>query len=182
MAGREELKLDIAAVDIDQGRYLLLIANFNVPYNIVAGDEARYDDILARIAHFVSTNILPLQATFQISATYTLVNTVTNDERVWTGSFSHSSGQSASLSGPLFQDFEVQHFMRETKRCTEQAHIAASLDWSEQDTDWAFLETQSIIVGFQAKLPAHHVFFDRYDLFREQRRGISRCRTLLYPW
>ena len=187
MLSREDLKLDIAVADIDQGRFGVAILNFNVPHPIVAAvDPAEYDRVLTSICNFLEEHFTRdnRRVTFQVTATYTLRNLVTGDERMWTGSFNpgNSVENRSYLSGPLFQEFQRNTFLQEAKRCTTEDHISQCLDWTDTETEWVFSQLTSVIFSFQTRLPRHHAFFTRFNLLRGTQGQFSRVRTVPYPW
>ena len=183
MSSIHDLKLDIHVLDAEEGARAIAIVNFNIPKPVVS--EERYEAVLGEAANFIDNHMLLEESdtvSFQVSASYYLKNSVTGEERVWTGSFNYTAADFALLSGPDFLPYERDFFIRKILRCTTDAnHVASCLQWKDKETDWTFVEVCSIIVSCQALLSKNHEFFIRHNFFQGGRGARSRA-TLLYPW
>ena len=181
MAQREELKLDIYVVDIQDGARALLLLNFNIPNRHLV-DPPGYHQLLNEAAAFLQRELTAQNITFQVSATYYLTNKVTGEERTWTGSFNYSSQNLAVLSGPDFLPFDGATFARRVAECTTQDNILDCLQWSDEDTDWTFSEIISIVVSCQTSLPRHHGFLLAHGLLQGGGGAARRRICLPHPW
>ena len=185
MSSIHDLKVDIYVLDAEQGARALAVVNFNIPQTIVSEQSTRYEAVLGEAANFIDDNIPHREGetvSFQVSATYYLKNSVTGEERVWTGSFNYTSADFALLSGPDFLPFDRDFFITEIVRCTtDPNHVASCLQWTDKETDWTFVKLCSIIVSCQALLSRHHEFFDRFNLIQGGRDNTRRA-TVIYPW
>lgn len=184
MSGREDLKLDINVVDVEGGARALALLNFNIPYNIVE-NNLQYQNVLSDVSQFLETQILSVNVgiSFQVSATYYLVNRRTGEERFWSGSFNYTAREAALLSGQQFLPYTSRaNFLRDVTRCTTEEHILACLQWQDRDTDWTFLRTNSVVLSCQAILSRQNEFFQRNNLLDGAAGRFRRAITRFHPW
>ena len=188
MSTRQDLKLDIYIVDDEDGRRALVCLNFNIPNHIVSDAAGRYAAVLNEAADYLQDNVQQQQGnhrgiSFQVSATYSLTNRVTGEEREWTGSFNYTATEFAVLSGHAFLPYDRNSFAQDVIRCTTDEHILECLQWTDADTDWTFTEVISIIVACQTSLSRNHDFFIRNRLLRgATRREKKRQLSIPHPW
>lgn len=181
--GRNVLKLDVTTLEITNSPSLIALLNFNVP-----ADHEDQAGAFRDIAAFVEANFGATQGprvSYQITASYVLTHRVTQDSRVWTGSFNPgAAAHRSSLSGPEFSNFQGrQSFLHHATACTEPGHVLSVLDWKDSDSDWQFSEVESFIFSFQVRLPHGHGFLARYRLGISAGRNHNRRRvTLPHPW
>ena len=183
MSTRYDLKLDVCVADTDGGRFALLILNFNIPYTLVCIDD-QYLNILEDISNYLEQHFgLQQTVSFQTTATYVLRNTLTGEERVWTGSYFHAGPQKTILSGPNFYEFDRRTLRDVNLWCTTEENINRCLQWDDRETIWVFSEVVSIIVSCQTKVSAHHNYLITLDLLRDRpgEHG-NRYATMPHPW
>lgn len=169
---RDRFKLDAAAIyDPRAPNQRIVVYNINVPF-------ARLRDLATfeQVRQVLETDF-PAQANgvvvspyFQLSAVYVLVNTTTNEERIWTGSFHPRAREAAQLTA--FRPFDPASFAQYALTNSEPDRVANKLSTfvNGQDSVWRFNRLNSVVVSFQATLHLSHPLFERHDRFRQQNR------------
>ena len=183
---QERFKVNITA--LENGVNFLTVLNFNIPHSAVADNEHEFDELLRIVSNFL-VDRFPIEfhrVSFEVSATYHLLNSETGNRRVWCGSFSPRANQFSNLSGDVFVPFNPNTFANVVKHYCRLANVVERLNWTDQDTKTTFDGLISYIISCQINLHANHVFFRNYNLLqatdddasstgaRGQRRGSRR--------
>ena len=169
---RDRFKLDAAAIyDRQNPNRRILVYNFNIPFDRLC-DLATFEFVRQELERD-----FPLEADgvlvppyFQLSAVYVLVNTTTNEERIWCGSFHPRGRDLAQLTA--FRAFEPTVFPPYALENSDPEHVANKLSAvvNGQDSVWQFDRLISVVVSFQTTLYLRHPLFERHARFREHGR------------
>jgi hypothetical protein len=177
---RDSFKLDAAAVyDPRQPNQRVIVYNFNLPVNRLGNLET------FEFVHQILETDFPPEAEgvvispyFQLSAVYVLVNTNTNEERIWAGSFNPRGRELAQLTP--FQPFNFATFTQYALTYTDPEYATNKLSTfvQGQDSVWRFQRLISAVVSFQTTLHLNHPVFLR----RPQLRHHGRTRSNKKNW
>jgi hypothetical protein len=180
MATVHDLKLDVTSLNLEGEQKSLLCLNFNIPLRTQENYQ-EFDQVLRNITSFLTEHFLPpLRISFQVTASYFLINSVTGDERLWTGSFFPANR--VSLSGPFFQNFHPVSFPRKLHEYTAPENFLQCFSFEELDTEWKFSQVASFIVNCQLTVRDDHQFIREFDMWSARRRHRRRHVILAYPW
>ena len=166
---RDRFKLDAAAInDRRDPNVRILVYNFNIPFNRLR-DLATFEFVRQELERDfpLEADGIVVPSYFQLSAVYVLVNTTTNEERVWCGSFHPRGRDLAQLTA--FRAFEPAVFPRYVLENSEPEHVANKLATfvNGQDSVWRYDRLISVVVSFQTTLHLRHPLFERHARFRE---------------
>ena len=111
---RNTLKVDAVSAPIEDKRnsQFLIIYNINIPFEYLEERQTTTRDILVRIKKLLVKDFYTYPVTYQITASYNLVHSITGEFRVWTGSFSVRDNTPAQITA--FQDFNPDTFVEES--------------------------------------------------------------------
>ena len=111
---RNTLKVDAVSAPIEDNRNskFLIIYNVNIPFEYLDERQTTTRDILVRIKKLLVKDFYTYPVTYQITASYNLVHSITGEFRVWTGSFSVRDNTPAQITA--FQDFNPDTFVEES--------------------------------------------------------------------
>ena len=166
---RERFKLDAAAIyDPRVPHQRVLVYNFNVP--IAKLEEL---DTFEFVRQALETDFpanaqgIVVAPYFQLSAVYVLVNTVTNEERIWCGSFHPRARDLAQLT--VFRPFEPVTFSQYalTHSNPERVYNKLSTFVNGKDSVWKFDRLISVVISFQTTLHLSHPLFVHQAKFAE---------------
>ena len=170
---RENFKLDAAAIYDPRARHQrVVVYNFNVP-----SQRLQDLDTFNFVRQVLETDF-PANAPgvivapyFQLSAVYVLINTVTNEERIWSGSFHPRARDLAQLT--VFRPFEPASFAQYalTHSDPDRVYNKLSTFVNGKDSVWKFDRLISVVISFQTTLHLTHSLFVRHTKFAEHGRA-----------
>jgi len=141
----ESFKVDATVVELDN--QYIVIYNANIPAVLVQDEQDR-TEALERIRNLFQADFGARETFFQITASYMLRNTGTNELRYWSGSFFARGNFPAQLSD--FEQFNPATFVQSTLAQTRD--IEARLTWRGHDTLWTFESLKSVIINAQCRV------------------------------
>lgn len=145
---RNTLKVDAVSAEIeDRTRSnFLIIYNINVPYQYLDERETTTRNILERIKGLLTVDFRGHEPVYQITASYNLLNSVTGEFRVWTGSFSVRDNTPAQITG--FLDFDPNTFVDDSLENLED--FEEKLERApELSSNWVVNSINSVIFNVQ---------------------------------
>lgn len=154
-------KLDAAFISIHRRPdERVAVYNFNIPVPIVQ-DPNSYQTVLQQLETDFPPNARGLLTPpyFQISATYTIVHSATNEERVWLGSFNPRARDFSQVT--VFRPLDRESFVPFCLVNTQPNRVSNKLSivTGGQDSMWTFGELKSIVVSVQIVLSTQHPIF-----------------------
>ena len=169
---RDRFKLDAAAIyDPRVPNQRVVVYNFNIPLNRLS-DLATFEFVRQELETDFPAEAdgVVVSPYFQLSAVYVLVNTTTNEERIWCGSFHPRARDLAQLTA--FRPFEAAHFPLYALENSQPERVANKLSTfvNGQDSVWQFNRLISVVVSFQTTLDLSHSLFNRHARFRQHGR------------
>ena len=204
------LKCDVTTVlDVDDGREVIVLLNFNLPKYTVLQDVNDNQDIqslnlphtLSQVEKFLSQHFVASSVAaetvaakaaaakaagpiyFHWSASYWLQHRHTKDQRRWTGSFFPKETARASLSGGrIFSEFNPSTFVSEGLATLEPRSIRQALTVNFFNSNWQFHKLISAIVSCQLKVPINHAFIQDHDLLQQRHQSRKRRHITLFPF
>ena len=170
---RDSFKLDAAAIyDPGHPDERLVICNFNIPFARLTNLET-FEFVRQQLETDFPQEAdgILVSGYFQISAVYVLVNEVTHQERVWSGSF-HPRGRELCQLAP-FQRFVPATFAQYALAHSDpdRATDKLSSNVEGQESVWKFERLISVVISFQTSLHLSHPLFVRHPNFRQHGRG-----------
>jgi hypothetical protein len=169
---RDIFKLDAAAIyDPRQANQRVIVYNINVPV-----DRLRNLETFELVRQVLETDFPPeaeavvVSPSFQLSAVYVLVNTNTNEQRIWAGSFNPRGRELAQLTP--FQQFNSETFVQYAFTHADPEYAANKLSTfvQGQDSVWRFERLISVVVSFQITVHLNHPVFVRHPQLRHHGR------------
>ena len=169
---RDNFKLDAAAIyDPRAPQQRVVVCNFNVPLQRLQ-DLATFEFVRETLETDFPANAqgVAVGSYFQLSAVYVLVNTVTNEERLWCGSFNPRARELSQLT--TFRPFEPATFSQYVLTHANPERIYNKLlNVVNGDTSvWKFDRLISVVISFQTTLHLSHSFFVRHPHFTQHGR------------
>jgi hypothetical protein len=156
---RQHLKVDATAIrprlDSDDKR-VLVIYNVNIPATLTAAIDA-----IVRTERLLETDFAGADVLYQVTASFYLRNSQTDDERFWSGSFFTKGNSPAQLSG--FERFDPATFARIVRDSMQ--HAEARLSVTGLDTVWSFHRLSSYIINVQCKVRSDHGVLEKRGLY-----------------
>jgi hypothetical protein len=145
---RNTLKVDAVCAPINEqrGSAFLIIYNINVPYNYLAERETTTRNILVRIKKLLLKDFPQRNPVYQITASYNLLNSISGQLRVWTGSFSVRDNTPAQITG--FLPFEPDTFVEDTLDNLEDFEEKL-VRAPELSSNWVLNSINSVIFNVQ---------------------------------
>ena len=145
---RSEEKVDGLLLLTDEPGECIVIYNINVPYESFATRQQSIR-ILQRVRNVVQRDFSGIPASFQITASYLLVNEANGQHRIWTGSFYAHGNAPGMLS--QFKRFDPNTFIQFSLNCLEDIEDTLYHWPRAQGTEWKFDHVISIIFNVQCK-------------------------------
>ena len=170
---RDNFKLDAAAIYDPRARHQrVVVYNFNVPVQRLQ-DLATFEfvrQVLETDFPATAPGIL-VPPYFQLSAVYVLINTVTNEERIWCGSFHPRARDLAQLT--VFRPFEPASFAQYALTHSDPNRVYNKLSTfvNGKDSVWKFDRLVSVVISFQTTLNVTHPLFARQPNFIQHGRA-----------
>lgn len=173
------LKADTTAFALSgelQGRYLCSI-NITIPaaltQNLVILQQS-----VESIKNFIIETFTQHPVSYQVTASFKLVDPVTQDERLFTGSFLPQRLHSNSLSGDFFLSAQSDYFVDEVMHFLSNERAMRILSAAVPDSRWQVHSIIAFIVVLQTEIPQHHPFLQRHQLtavrhMRRHRRHVQ---------
>lgn len=187
-AVEHQVKVDFTALPFVRQTYLAFI-NFTIPVENCR-DRAILSNCTNLIEEFLRREIQSspvLSIGFQVTASFILKNSQTNQTRKFTGSFFNAASVSNSLTGEDFFPYRSETFHGQIQRYANPTEAARILNQTTQnlDTDWEVESILSVIVNVQSVLPTVHRFLrdNQLDFLVDQngRRRKRRHITTYLP-
>jgi hypothetical protein len=145
---RSEEKVDGLLLPCDEQGECIVIYNINVPYDSFATRQQSIG-ILQRVRNLLQADFRDIPTSFQVTASYLLVNEATGQQRIWTGSFYAHGNVPGMLS--QFKRFDPNTFVFFSLNCLEDIEDTLYHWPRAQGTDWKFDHVISIIFNVQCK-------------------------------
>lgn len=151
MLALELFKLNGLVAPLQGLDHFIFALNFNLPEEYLRSE--RIDGPLTTVQSCIEDEfpeeIIGGEVYFRISATYTLSHVVTNEERLWQGSFQPRTNQEQNIlsNRPYVSDT----FMRVTEEAVALERVVQKLELAGADSDWTLSSLKSVILSFQAK-------------------------------
>ncbi len=145
---RSEEKVDGLLLPTDEPGDCIVIYNINVPYDAFATRQQSIG-ILQRVRRLVQTDFAGIRTSFQITASYLLVNEANGQQRIWTGSFYAHGNAPGMLS--QFKRFDPNTFIYFSLNCLEDIEDTLYHWPRSQGTEWKFDHVISIIFNVQCR-------------------------------
>ena len=182
--GYNVLKCDATALpNSQQLSSAIVLLNFNLPkVEVEDNRDTQLKQRLKEIEVFLVKNFNSLSISYQLSASYWLVNRITEAKYRWAGSFFARDLAAASISGSVFLNFTPANFVQNTWELLDKANILRSLTVNFLNSAWHFDQLISVIVCCQAQLPIDHLFLIQHGLLRRRGRGTKRVHATLNPF
>ena len=164
---QDNFKLDAASIYDPRAQHQrVVVYNFNVPVERLR-DIATFEFVRqVLVTDFPGTapGVL-VTPYFQLSAVYVLINTVTNEERLWCGSFHPRARDLAQLT--VFRPFEPASFAQYalTQSDPDRVYNKLSTFVNGKDSVWKFDRLISVVISFQTTLNLTHPLFVRHPNF-----------------
>jgi hypothetical protein len=146
----------------NSGDYLCSI-NITIPV-LDAQNPVTLQQHLLKIQQFLFQTFTHHQVSYQLTASYRLVDPVTQDERLFTGSFLPQRLHSNSLSGDFFLPAQRDFFVDELTHFIDEDRAVRLLGASVPDSRWQLDSITSFILVLQTVLPSHHPFLQQHQL------------------
>ena len=166
---RSEEKVDALLLPCDEQGECIVIYNVNIPYEVFA---TRQDSIriLQRVRNLIQSDFRDIVTSFQITASYLLINEATGEHRTWTGSFYAHGNAPAMLS--QFKRFDPNTFVFFALNSLEDIEDTLYHWPRARGTDWKFDHVISIIFNVQCKtvVQSHATAKFRY---RDRRNAVT---------
>lgn len=173
------VKVDFTALPFVQGSYLALI-NFTLPVDHCS-DIPTLTRCIHLIEEYLRTNIAAPNVSlgYQVTASFTLVHSITNRVNNFTGSFFNNTNFMNCLSGNQFLPYRPETFQGQLLNFANPQEAARKLTQAaaDLDTKWQFSQLISIIVNVQSALPRAHAFIQAHHLDAIVRNGRRRTRA-----
>lgn len=160
-----QLKVDCTAVRQQHNQYVV-IYNINLPRDIVRDPTQRLDALQRVRALLISDFSGVNNLSFQITGTYTLRHSETNEVKDWVGSFSTQINNPSVIS--QFQLFNRQTFVNTVFQILNTAE--AQLLYNGRNSKWKFEELQSIIINVNCNVDGKHPVLKKRRLVRRKIR------------
>jgi hypothetical protein len=170
-----DLKVDQTVIPSeDRG---IFVTNINIPQS----ELSNIDDILERSRQLILANYIHVgNIQYQVCATYQLRNTVTGDQRQWSGSFNPRGNQINTLSP--FMTFNNNSFKTIVKDACSDDNIYAKLRFYNVTTNWVFDRITSVIIAVQSVVNlTHPVVLQRGLLATRHGRRTRTVQSFLLP-
>ena len=166
---RDRFKVDAAAIYNPRvPNQRVVVYNFNIPLNRLS-DLATFEFVRQELETDFpgEADGVVVSPYFQLSAVYVLVNTTTNEERIWCGSFHPRARNLAQLTA--FRPFDPAFFPLYALENSQPERVANRLSTfvNGQDSVWRFDRLISVVVSFQTTLDLSHSLFNRHARFRQ---------------
>ena len=173
-ASRNILKVDAVSAPIaDSTRNnFLVIYNVNVPVRFLE-EEGVTRQVLERIKDLLMNDFTNYTVVYQITASYTLLHSLTGELRVWTGSFSVRDNAPAQLSG--FEQFDQNTFVDDSLGYLEDAEQKLTRA-PEFSSNWVLDSIIAVIFNVQCIVDQHNRILNLFP--RDGRRA---HRTFALP-
>jgi len=140
-----DFKVDATALELEN--QYIVVYNANIPAVLVQDEQDRRQ-ALERIRNLFQADFGARETYFQLTASYMLRNTGTNELRYWSGSFFARGNFPAQLSD--FEEFNPATFVQ---TCLAQTRdVDTRLKWRGHDTLWTFESLNSIIINAQCNV------------------------------
>ena len=177
------LKVDATAFALhDQQHHLgLFLTVINITFPVgVAQNPAELQPRLTTLETYIRDHFSEDRLTYQVTASYTLIDPTTNDRRTFTGSFQPNRLSSNSLSGALFQPVRNPYFKDELTTYMDIDRARHILSAACPDSRWQVDQILSFIVTLQAALPQGHRWLSHHQLTAPQHRRHARRHVTFY--
>ena len=145
-AGRNILKVDAISTTLTRNNKFLILYNVNVPYEYLEQEDVTRG-VLERIKDLLVRDFEHYPVAYQITASYVVVHSTTQESRVWTDSFRAKDNAPAQLSG--FKESEPVNFVNESLDHLEdfEARLVRRPDFSSK---WVLVSVISVIFNVQS--------------------------------
>lgn len=147
----------------------ILLYNVSVPAEIIR-DPIRRRNVLERVGDFLAYDFGPdAQISYQITATYYLINTIDQTLRLWSGSFFTRENNPNLVQD--FRRFNAQTFVEQAFAGTE--NVEAKVQWRGLDTNWQFDSLQTVVISAQCKVGQNSAVLRRRNLRAKKNKTTS---------
>ena len=164
----QDLKVDQTALSLNN--VTIFVTNINIPNRYL--DNVR--PILEQVYNFINREYANLnEIQYQLTATYLLKNTETQEIRQWAGSFMPRQNNLSSIDSFHYYG---PNFVNRVERLCDRASIGAKLLLHNVDTKWEFESLTSVVINFQASVPEDFLSLSQRNL-RLTRYGRRRNHT-----
>jgi hypothetical protein len=172
---RNTLKVDAVSAPIEdiQRTNFLVIYNINIPYQYLDERETTTRNILGRIKHLLMRDFVQHNPVYQITASYNLINTVTGEFRVWTGSFSVRDNTPAQIT--RFMNFDPDTFVGDSLEHLEDFEEKL-VRAPELSSNWMLNSINSVIFNVQCVVDGESPSLSQFP-----RNGRRTHRTFALP-
>ena len=145
---RNTLKVDAVSAPIEDADHsnFLIIYNINVPHQYLDERETTTRNILERIKALLMRDFPQHEPVYQITASYNLINIISGEFRVWTGSFSVRDNTPAQITG--FLTFDPNTFVDDSLENLEDFEEKL-VRAPELSSNWALNSINSVIFNVQ---------------------------------
>lgn len=168
----QDLRVDCTALFNSARQNYLIIININYSFLIVSDAELFRQALAKTSVYIVDMFGRSFPIHYQVNASYYLRHLETNDIRLFTGSFFLSGNRHASLSGPLFLNFDPASFIDSVLEVANIDRAKDTLTWTDSTSNWTFDSLHSVIISFQIARSKDHPFLHMHNLIapRHSRR------------
>ena len=149
-APRTVLKVDSTCFKLDDS-FSLLVYNINIP-QLYLQDRGELTVVLERIKNVLIQDFLNFSILYQISASYILKHSETDQSKTWTGSFFARNNTLGVIAD--FQQFDSTTFVQNS--LLQLINIDDKLRSNGFNTKWKFNQLLSIIYNIQCKVPSRN--------------------------
>jgi len=170
----EGFQVDATAIELDN--QYIIVYNANIPVVLVQDEQDRRQ-ALERIQNLFQSDFGARETYFQITASYMLRNTGTNELRYWSGSFFARGNFPAQLSN--FEQFNPATFVQTSLAQTRD--VEARLTWRGHDTLWTFESLKSIIINAQCKVGKQDALLTKRNFVPDSSRFTRVFRRFAIP-
>jgi hypothetical protein len=172
---RNTLKVDAVSARIEDADHhsFLIIYNINVPYQYLDERETTTRNILERIKALLMRDFRDKDSVYQITASYNLLNSVSGEFRVWTGSFSVRDNTPAQITG--FLPFDPDTFVTDSLENLEDFEEKL-VRAPELSSNWELNSINSVIFNVQCIVDSDNLVLNLFP-----RNGRRAHRTFALP-
>lgn len=158
---QDRFKLDAAAINITGApSQRVVVYNFNIPLGRLE-DVASFEQVCQKLETDFppEANGVIVSPYFQLSAVYMLINSATNEERMWSGSFQPKGRDFSKLTD--FQKFEPTTFLQYAMTHSNPRYVINKMDSfvNGEESLWRFSHLISVVISLQATLHMTHPLF-----------------------